>query len=56
MSAEEPTDDEIAVALEELAANGQIRDSGKRRNGQVVWEAVLDAPPGRRRSLKTVAA
>jgi hypothetical protein len=37
--------DEVRKACEELAEMGLIEDSGRRRNGQIVWVAT---PLGRR--------
>lgn len=35
-----PTREEIGQALAELAEKGLIVDSGRRRNGQIVWVAL----------------
>ena len=44
MKSEKRSVEEVRKACEELAEKGLIRDSGRRRNGQIVW---VVAPLGR---------
>jgi hypothetical protein len=37
MKSEKRSVEEVLKACEELAAMGLIQDSGRRRNGQIVW-------------------
>jgi hypothetical protein len=38
MSDEKDIDPNLVQAREELVAEGLLRDSGRRRSGQIVWE------------------
>jgi hypothetical protein len=40
MKSEKISVDEVRKACEELAEMGLIQDSGRRRNGQIVWVAT----------------
>ena len=40
MKSEKISVDEVRKACEELAEIGLIKDSGRRRNGQIVWVAT----------------
>jgi hypothetical protein len=38
-----PDDDDVAWAIVRLVEKGLVKDSGKRRNGQIVWVKVETA-------------
>lgn len=40
MKSEKISVDEVRKACEELAEIGLVKDSGRRRNGQIVWVAT----------------
>jgi len=49
---EHPSREEIEAVMQEMAAKGYLRDTGRRRNGQIVWDNGNVRAP--RSSLSTV--